>query len=56
MSPIEFFGWILSLLLLVSFIGSLVYVSRKSTLWSKSDYDYSQKNHQNSSRKGKQFY
>lgn len=53
MSSIEFFGWILSLLLLVGFIGSLVYVSRKPTLLSKSDYDYSQNNHENSGGKGK---
>jgi F0F1-type ATP synthase assembly protein I len=50
---IELFGWILSLLLLVGFIGSLLFVSRKPTLLSKSDYDYSQKSHQDSSSSGK---
>jgi len=49
MEPIELFGWVLSLLLFIGFIGSLVFVSRKPTLLSKSDYDYLKENHQNSS-------
>ena len=57
METIELFGWILSLLLLIGFIGSLVFVSRKPVLLSKSDYDYlKENNHQSSSEKGKQFY
>ncbi|WP_169818517.1 hypothetical protein [Domibacillus iocasae] len=56
MLPIELFGWIISFLLMVSFIGSLVFVSRKPTLFSKSEYDSPQNNNQNPERKGKQFY
>ncbi|WP_172645533.1 hypothetical protein [Domibacillus tundrae] len=55
MSPIELFGWILSLLLMVGFIGSLIFISRKPTLLSKSEYTAPQKNNQNPERKGKQY-
>ncbi|MCM3790723.1 hypothetical protein M3221_20460 [Domibacillus indicus] len=56
MVPIELFGWILSLLLLVGFIGSLVFVSRKPLLLSRSDHDYLKDNHQSSSERRRQFY
>jgi hypothetical protein len=56
MHPIELFGWILSLLLMVGFVGSLVFISRKPSLFSKSEYNFPQKNNQTFERKGKQFY
>ncbi|MCP3763875.1 hypothetical protein NLX67_16000 [Domibacillus sp. A3M-37] len=56
MSPIELFGWMLSLLLMVSFIASLIFISREPRLFSKSEYDSPQNNNQNREQKGKQFY
>lgn len=56
MLPIEFFGWILSIFLMVSFIGSLVFLSKRPTLFSKSEYDSLHKNPHNFSGKGKRFY
>lgn len=55
MLPIELFGWILSVLLTISFVFSLVFISKKPALLSKSDYHSLQKNPQHISRKGKRF-
>ncbi|WP_169818499.1 hypothetical protein [Domibacillus iocasae] len=43
MAPIELFGWFLAGFLMVCFIGSLVFISRKPKLFSESD-DGSSKN------------
>ncbi len=55
MLPIELIGWILSIILMISFIASLVFLSKKPVFFSESEYKAAQKNHQNFAGKSKRF-
>ncbi len=56
MSPNELFSWIMLTILEVSLICSLVFKLEKSNFFSKSEYEYTQKNNQKFKVKDKLFY
>lgn len=56
MHPIELFGWFLSAVLTVSFIVSVIFLSRKSKSFSESNDESSKDNNQKLKDKGKRFY